>query len=463
MKDDHKKRGPILNNSPEAGESLSEPPISVNHREQSMQSSKMMMETPQLALEGMGELVVVINKEYEITLLNRAARDFLFVDAAALRPILCRQCDRDRKAPCQEIEENCTMKKIRNSSEPLTWVHEHSTADGRRSVLEITATPLWSKEGSFQGILEITRDVTAQKELHNVLESSKREWQETFDIINEPITIQDRHLTVVRAKKAAAEILGLSFAEIIGRKCYTLFHGLDNPPESCAGCQTLKSGRPATFEMFEPHVNKFLEIKAYPQTNESHEITRLVHLIRDISTRKRIEERLHSLSITDELTGLFNRRGFSTLAERHVKVARRQNKGMLLICVDLDDLKGINDTLGHNTGDMALVETAGILKKTFRESDIISRIGGDEFTVFQIEDEATTPEVLISRLQQNLASRNEKGDQRYHLSFSVGFAYCTPESFISINELLIQADKSMYDQKRYKQAPLFTHNKANDL
>lgn len=428
-----------------------------------MQSSYMMMEVTRLALGSNSELVVVINKEHEVTLLNKAAHDFLSADASPLRPVLCYHCRQGKKASCEEIEEACYLKKIWNSHEPLTLVHEPCAANRSRRVLEIIASPLWSREGAFQGIIEITRDVTARKELQDVIESSKREWQETFDIISEPITIHDKDLTIVRANKAASKMLGLPFAQIIGQKCYSLFHGSDTPPENCASCRALKSGKAATFEMFEPRVNKFLEIKAYPQMNEGQEIAKLVHIMRDISSRKRIEERLHCLSITDELTGLFNRRGFSTLAERQAMLARRQNKGMLLLCLDLDDLKGINDAFGHNTGDLALIETARILKKTFRESDIISRIGGDEFTVFQIEDTATTPEVLIRRLQQNLIARNEMGGQRYHLSFSVGVAHCTAESFISINELLIQADKSMYEQKRYKQTPLFTHDRTSDI
>ncbi len=458
MKDDHKTEAQLLNKSPAMGE---EPSESINHQKQSMQSSEVMIETTRLALESNSELMVVINNDYEIILLNKAARDFLSAHSSPLRPILCYKCDRDRKASCEEIDEDCPLKKIRNSHEPLTLVHEHRATDSSMRVLEIIASPLWSKEGAFQGIIETTRDVTAQKELHDVIELSKREWQETFDIISEPITIHDKDLTIVRANKAAAKMLGLPFAQIIGQKCFTLFHGSDAPPESCASCQSLKSGKSATFEMFEPRLNKFLEIKAYPQMDVSHGITKLVHVMRDISNRKRIEERLHSLSITDELTGLFNRRGFSTLAERQAKLAKRQNKGMILLCVDVDDLKGINDTLGHNTGDLALMETAGILRKTFRQSDIISRIGGDEFTVFQIEDVTITPEMLISRLKQNLAARNEKSDQRYHLSFSVGVARCAPESFISINELLIQADKSMYEQKRYRQTSLFSHNSAD--
>ena len=464
MKGDHKRWEQLLSKSPETVGELSESGMSVNHRKQSKQSSEVMMEITRLVLESNDELVMVINKEYEITLLNKAAHDFLLAETSRpFRPISCYQCHYGRKAPCEEIEEDCPLKKIRNSHEPLTLLHEHRTVDGSRRVLEIIASPLWSREGAFQGIVETTRDVTAQKQLHDVLELSQREWQETFDIISEPISIHDKDLTIVRANKAAAKMLGLPFTQIIGQKCYTLFHGSDMPPESCASCQALKSGRPATFEMFEPRVNKFLEIKAYPQMDESHEITKLVHVMRDISHRKRIEERLHSLSITDELTGLLNRRGFSTLAERQVKVAKRQNKGMLLLWIDLDDLKGINDTLGHNTGDLALMETAGILRKTFRKSDIISRIGGDEFTVFQIEDAATTPEMLIRRLQENLAARNEEGDQIYHLSFSIGVTRCAPESFISINELLIQADQSMYEQKRYKQIPLFTHSRAGDV
>ena len=93
------------------------------------------------------------------------------------------------------------------------------------------------------------------------------------------------------------------------------------------------------------------------------------------------EEALLALSLTDELTGLYNRRRFFVLTEQCLKVAVRTKKRSLLLFIDMDDLKWINDHYGHNEGDQALIDLANILKKTFRESDIIARIGGDEFVV----------------------------------------------------------------------------------
>lgn len=99
----------------------------------------------------------------------------------------------------------------------------------------------------------------------------------------------------------------------------------------------------------------------------------------------RMHERLHTISLHDDLTGLYNRRGFFTLAEHLLKLAKRQQEGLFMLYADLDDLKKINDTLGHQKGDWALIDTANLLKETFRESDIIARIGGDEFVVMPIE------------------------------------------------------------------------------
>ena len=105
----------------------------------------------------------------------------------------------------------------------------------------------------------------------------------------------------------------------------------------------------------------------------------------DITEQKRLEPELHTISLTDELTGLCNRRGFITLAGQQLKIAARTKKDMLLFFADLDKMKHINDTLGHQAGDIALVEAAAILKEVFRESDIMGRMGGDEFAILAID------------------------------------------------------------------------------
>ena len=158
------------------------------------------------------------------------------------------------------------------------------------------------------------------------------------------------------------------------------------------------------------------------------------------------EKVLLALSLTDELTGLCNRRRFFILTEQYLKVAIRTRKKPLLLFIDVDDLKGINDRYGHNEGDQALTDLADILKRTFRESDIIARIGGDEFVVL-LESTDENSETLITRLHENVRDYNAQRSQRI-LSFSLGTAQFDPESPISIDELLSKADGLMYVHKR---------------
>ena len=174
-------------------------------------------------------------------------------------------------------------------------------------------------------------------------------------------------------------------------------------------------------------------------------------IARDVTHRKQREHELRSLTIIDDLTGLYNRRGFLTLAERHLKLAARKKSGVFLLFADLDGLKQINDTFGHLAGDRALIDSAGILRHTFRSADIIARLGGDEFTVFPLEAIAESAELLISRLDENLNAHNEAHAVRgYRIELSVGIARFEPDSSWSIDQLLEHADKALYTQKRQR-------------
>jgi len=159
------------------------------------------------------------------------------------------------------------------------------------------------------------------------------------------------------------------------------------------------------------------------------------------------KETLLALSLTDELTDLYNRRRFFVLAEQCLKVAVRTNKRSLLLYIDMDGLKWLNDHRGHNEGDQALIALANILKKTFRESDIIARIGGDEFVIL-LESTEENEEILITRLHANIRDYNAKLSRDYQLSVSVGATHLDPEHPTSIDQLLSRADAMMYAQKR---------------
>ena len=174
-------------------------------------------------------------------------------------------------------------------------------------------------------------------------------------------------------------------------------------------------------------------------------------LNKEIAKQKQLEERLKAMSFTDELTGLYNRRGFFTLAQQQMKITERTKKDMLLFFADLDKMKQINDTMGHQVGDKALIEIATILKEVFRESDIIGRMGGDEFAILAIDTTDETREVLIMRLHNILDDYNRPEGRSYHLALSIGIAHYDPEKPSSLDKLMAQADILMYEEKRNKQ------------
>jgi two-component system, cell cycle response regulator len=165
----------------------------------------------------------------------------------------------------------------------------------------------------------------------------------------------------------------------------------------------------------------------------------------------RKHDTLYRISLHDDLTGLYNRRGFFTLTEYLLKKAKRERECLFMLYADLDDLKDINDTLGHQKGDLALIDTANILRDTFRKSDIIARIGGDEFVVMPIGKRGDNVEIVVDRLQKAIELDNKKGIREYMLSISTGIAFFDFRSSCTIDEILAQADKSMYEAKRNRQ------------
>jgi diguanylate cyclase (GGDEF)-like protein/PAS domain S-box-containing protein len=171
--------------------------------------------------------------------------------------------------------------------------------------------------------------------------------------------------------------------------------------------------------------------------------------VRDITERKNLEETLRNSSLKDDLTGLFNRRGLLKQAAPYFDFARRQKEKLLLLFIDLDGMKKINDEFGHNEGDNALIQTAQILNRSFRSSDIIARLGGDEFTVL-VTDLTANKEDAITRLNDNLKAYNASEECSHKLAFSIGVATLEPERMTCFEELLEQADQAMYEQKRMK-------------
>lgn len=166
--------------------------------------------------------------------------------------------------------------------------------------------------------------------------------------------------------------------------------------------------------------------------------------------RHQLQSTVRTLSLVDQLTGLHNRRGFMSLAEHNQKIAKRKGLDLLLFFVDLDGLKRINDELGHRVGDHALQEMAEVLRHTFRDSDIVSRFGGDEFVIMALEPAERAEQVLGDRLQARIAEANQGEGREYTLSASWGVVRQSPADVHPVSDLLMRADALMYEQKRAK-------------
>lgn len=178
----------------------------------------------------------------------------------------------------------------------------------------------------------------------------------------------------------------------------------------------------------------------------------LVRSVRHAIERHRLFSALRSLSLIDDLTGLYNRRGFADLGEQYLKLARRSGRGVTMVYLDLDRFKTINDSLGHHVGDRALIKVADILRATFRRSDIIARLGGDEFGVLALEAADESSELLVERLRERVVDFNESSPEPYQLSVSIGMAHHDDDPRVRLDDLVAEADSEMYREKHDKRA-----------
>jgi diguanylate cyclase (GGDEF)-like protein len=169
--------------------------------------------------------------------------------------------------------------------------------------------------------------------------------------------------------------------------------------------------------------------------------------IRYALERHRLLLEMHRRSLVDQLTGVYNRRGFEERMVREMKLARRRNQTLAVLFVDIDDFKAINDDHGHVAGDRALREVADLLLASFRESDIVARMGGDEFVVVALDTSLRDVAVPENRLRERLRLRNASGDCPYPLSLSMGFSVYDPEEPCTLWELVGRADQQMYLRK----------------
>jgi diguanylate cyclase (GGDEF)-like protein len=167
--------------------------------------------------------------------------------------------------------------------------------------------------------------------------------------------------------------------------------------------------------------------------------------------RERLAAAVRALTLTDELTGLHNRRGFFALASQHLRAVARAKRPTSILFADLDGLKRINDQLGHEAGDEAIARFAKVLRSTFRAADIVSRFGGDEFVIL-VDGSAAAANTALARLTHQLAEVNQSRSPQAPLAASIGVVEIGADNQDDLETVIARADLAMYENKRTRRA-----------
>lgn len=319
---------------------------------------------------------------------------------------------------------------------------------GKGADIFVKASPLRDSDGNIIGVIEAVRDITATKRAEKALRESEERLRNILESVQTGIVIIDPEThAIVDVNHVAAELIGNPKERIIGSICHRYICPAEkgNCPVTDLG-NTIDNSERVLLNADGARIPIIKTVVPITLGGKKH----LIESFINITERKRMEEEIRTLAVTDQLTGLYNRRGFMTLSEQQLKIAERTGSRLLLLFADLDGMKRINDNLGHLKGDEALMEVADILKKVFREADIVARVGGDEFAVLALGTSVEYPEILKDRLQQQIDLYNSREKRDYKLSLSIGIVDSDSASPVSIDDLMSRADERMYENKRGK-------------
>jgi diguanylate cyclase (GGDEF)-like protein/PAS domain S-box-containing protein len=305
---------------------------------------------------------------------------------------------------------------------------------------------------------ELNKYISEQKRISEALVESEEHFRSAFDYAAIGMALVSPEGKWLRVNRSLCEIVGYSEPELLVTDFQTITHREDLGND-LAEIYRLLSGETLTGQLEKRYLHK-LGHDVWTAANAS--LVRdaaglplhFIFQIQDITERKRAEAAIRTLSLADELTGLYNRRGFLAFSKQHLNSLHRTNKGVVVVYADLDGLKVINDSFGHKEGDRALTKTAELLKETFRASDVLGRLGGDEFTALAAVEPEGGVERLVSRLQQRFDNYNALKLVPYELSISIGVVQRDIEGTQSMEDLMALADLAMYKNKRIKQTSL---------
>ncbi|MFH0926585.1 MAG: diguanylate cyclase, partial [bacterium] len=299
---------------------------------------------------------------------------------------------------------------------------------------------------------DLKQDITKRKKIEETLRESQQEFVSLFRSSPEALVYLDENSNILDINPRFTELFGYTLDKVRGKNLDDgMIHPLDKMEE---GKRLTKKALKGYFNWETIRRKKdgtlFPVAVSGSQVIIDGQLKGLIGVYTDITERKHMEEELKKLAHFDSLTGACNRGYGLSLLGRELKLAQRRKTPFLLICIDIDDFKNINDTFGHGEGDQALKEVVKLLKSTLREIDIICRMGGDEFLLIFPDSSLKEAPLIKERLYKDLIKLNQILKKPYKIDLSMGLSCYDPINPQSIDELIRIADQKMYEEKSSK-------------
>ncbi|MBI5558798.1 MAG: diguanylate cyclase [Deltaproteobacteria bacterium] len=297
-------------------------------------------------------------------------------------------------------------------------------------------------------VVAIIKDISKTKDAEKRLMETKEYLHSVFNSVQTGIIVIDAETrAIIDANPRALELFDIAKTDMLQHRCHTLFCSAESGV--CPITREGKSTYQGTGSITKSN-GQVIHILKTATVCTINDKPCIVESFLDISDQKKLEDKLHSLSITDELTGLLNRRGFMMMAKKQLRIADRNQGRLFLLFADVDNLKLVNDTYGHDTGDMLLVKVAKILS-SFRRSDIIARLGGDEFAILiSGSSESGDGKKITERFKALIREENTKRELGFEIGVSFGVVPYDEHKPCPVEELIAMADKLMYSSKKSK-------------